>query len=103
MKFHFFTKGDKSVPSSRYRAYYIAESLVKLGHDATVTPVSDYTHSAFFRYLRTLLGLSREDVLYLQRPVLNTHFVMAVIIARFFGRRFIFDFDDAVYEHSLWH
>lgn len=90
------------MPSSRYRAYYIAEALNELGHEAVIIPVSDYSRTAFFRYLRILLGLSRESVLYLQRPVLNTHFVLAVSVARFFGHHFIFDLDDAVYEHSFW-
>jgi glycosyltransferase involved in cell wall biosynthesis len=102
MKFYFFTKGDKNVPSSRYRAYYVAESLVVLGHEAVVIPVLDNSFGSFFRYLRMLLVLSRKEVVYLQRPVLNTPFVLAAIIARFWGHHFVFDFDDAVYEHSFW-
>ena len=102
MKFVFFTKGDKTVPSSRYRAYYVAEALIELGHEVTVIPTANYSLTASLHYLRTLLSLPAESVVYLQRPVLNRHFVLAAAAARLLGRHFIFDFDDAVYEHSLW-
>lgn len=100
MKLFFFTKGEKSVPSSRYRAYYIAEELNKLGYEATVIPVKDRSVVAFFKYLFFLWRIKSDDVLYLQRTIYNKFFLLAVLCARLFGRRFIFDIDDAVYEHS---
>lgn len=102
MRFHFFVQGDKRVPSSRYRVYYVADALVALGHEATVTVVADTSRSLLFRYLWMLLKIPRKDTVFLHRPVLNTTFVLSAIAARFLGRRFIFDFDDAVYEHSFW-
>ena len=36
MTFHFFTKGDESIASSRYRAYLLAKELKNAGHQADV-------------------------------------------------------------------
>ncbi|PIR84920.1 hypothetical protein COU16_00165 [Candidatus Kaiserbacteria bacterium CG10_big_fil_rev_8_21_14_0_10_47_16] len=60
MKFYFFVKGDKTVPSSRYRAYYIAETLLSRGHEAVVIPVTDYSFGAFFRYFKILVSITRN-------------------------------------------
>lgn len=100
MKYYFFTKGDKTVPSSRYRAYYLAETLVSRGYEAVVIPVTDYSLGAFFRYLKILVGITRNDVVYLQRPVYNKYFFLAFLVAWLMGRQFIFDIDDAIYEHT---
>lgn len=100
MTFYFFTKGAKDVPSSRYRAYYIAEELDKLGHKTLVMPASKRYLKGFLTYLRILLKSKPEDVIYLQRTIYNKYFTIAIIVARLFGKRYIFDIDDAVYEHS---
>jgi len=100
MRFFFFTKADKNIPSSRYRAYYIAEELQKLGYQVQVMPASDRTLKGFLHYCRVMLGMKRDDVLYLQRTVYNKFFLLALCIAWICGKRFIFDIDDAVYEHS---
>jgi len=102
MKFHFFSKGEKHIPSSRYRAYYLAEALIELGHEAVVTPVTDLSFGALPRYLNMFFSLPQSDVVYLQRPIYNKYFFVAFFIAWLFGRRFIFDFDDAVYKHTLF-
>jgi glycosyltransferase involved in cell wall biosynthesis len=100
MKFHFFTKGDKKVPSSRYRAYYMAEALVDLGYEAIVTPADERSVRGLIRYMRLLYQVGLQDVLYLQRTVYNKYFIIPLLIARLSGRRFVMDIDDAVYEHS---
>ncbi len=98
MRFFFFSKGDKSVASSRYRAYYLAEALLALGHEAVVTLVAVHSFSDFARYLRLLLNARRRDVVFLQRTIYSRAFIVAVLIARVLGRRFIFDIDDAVWQ-----
>jgi glycosyltransferase involved in cell wall biosynthesis len=97
MNFYFFTKGGKNTPSSRYRAYYLAEALVDLGHEASVTPATDHSIVGFFRYLRRLLSARPGEVIFLQRTIYNRFFILAVFIAWLLGRRFIFDIDDAVF------
>lgn len=100
MKFYFFTKGDKNIPSSRYRAFYIAEVLNTSGYEAVVIPAIDHSIKGFFKYLKILLKIRSNDVIYLQRTIYNKYFLLALLIARISGRHFIFDIDDAVYEHS---
>jgi len=100
MRFLFFSKGNKNEASSRYRAYYLADALQELGHKASVTPVIERGVGAWWRYLSLLLSAKRDDVIFLQRTVYNKYFFIAVLISYLYGRRFIFDIDDAVYEHS---
>jgi glycosyltransferase involved in cell wall biosynthesis len=63
-------------------------------------PASDRSVSGFFTYLKILLKVKREDVVYLQRTVYNKYFILALLLSRVCGVHFIFDIDDAVYEHS---
>lgn len=100
MRFLFFSKGDKSEASSRYRAYYLAEALQELGHEASVALTTKRGIGATIHYLRALLSTRSEDIVVLQRTVYNKYFLVATLIAYVFGKRFIFDIDDAVYEHS---
>lgn len=88
------------MPSSRYRAFYLAEALEELGHQAVVTPVNRRSIGAVVHYAQTLISYNSDDVVVLQRTVYNKYFFIAVLISYLFGRRFIFDIDDAVYEHS---
>lgn len=101
MKFHFFTFGTRSVASSRVRAFWIADALNELGHQAQVTVVSEYSVRAFFKYFSALWS-SRNDVIYLQRTIYNKYFFTAVLLARILGVKFIFDFDDPVFVHSRY-
>ena len=101
MKFLFFTKGDRTVASSRYRAYYLAEELDRRGFEVSVVPVKQEGNPfVLFSYLKLLFGLGPEHILYLQRTIYNKYFLLAVMIARSLGRTYVFDIDDAVYEHS---
>lgn len=98
MLIRFFTKGDRQVASSRYRAYFIAEELKRRGYEVDVVPLTEYKIEMFFVYLRLI---RKADRIYLQRTIYNKYFFMAIIVARLiFGKHFIFDIDDAVYHHS---
>lgn len=112
MTIHFFTKGDASIPSVRTRVNYLAEELERLGYQTTIHPLgatADGGQSAslhlgmFWKYLSDLRAIPPSDPLILQRTIYNKYFLLAALVARtFYGRRFIFDIDDAVYLHSKW-
>lgn len=99
MRFRFFAFGGRKVASSRVRVFWVADALRELGHETTVTVVSEYSFRALGRYLRELLA-ARRDVVYLQRTIYNKYFLVAILIARMLGVRFYFDFDDPVFVHS---
>ena len=112
MTIHFFTKGDKGVASSRYRGYYLAEGLIAAGEHADVHPISaDFLSTntypenlrLFYKYFKLLISYREKDeVIFLQRTVYNKYFLLAVLLARLiWQRKYIFDIDDAVFEHSF--
>lgn len=111
MNFHFFTKGDENVASSRCRAYLLAKELKKAGHCADVFALdSKWKNKSsffdnlklFFHYLKLFYSFDKNDVIFLQRTVYNKYFLLAVLCGRFRLKKFIFDIDDAVFEHSFF-
>ena len=111
MTIHFFTKGDKTVASSRYRVYFLADELNRTGHRAVVHQMElDWKRRgtlgrntlSFFRYVQLFLSFKKSDAVFLQRTIYNKYFFLAVICARMLGRQFIFDFDDAIFKHSFF-
>lgn len=107
---YFFSKGNRKIASSRYRAYFLAEELNRLGYKAKVYPLDfDWKKNnsffdnikSFFKYLKLLISLEKSDTCFLQRTIYNKYFFLAVIFARiFFKKEFIFDLDDAIFTHS---
>lgn len=103
MKFYVFAKGDRNTPSSRYRAYYLAEALEELGYEVQLVLVTERGVRSFFKYLRILLQRKSSDVIYLQRTIYNKFFTVSLFLVHFLLRkRYIFDIDDAVYEHRKY-
>lgn len=111
MTFHFFTKGDENVASSRYRAYLLAKELKKAGHWADVFALDSKWKNEnsffdnlkfFFKYLKLFYSFDKNDVIFLQRTVYNKYFLLAVLCGRLHLKKFIFDIDDAVFEHSFF-
>lgn len=112
MTIHFFTKGDSSVPSSRARIYYLAETLERRGHHTRITSLGATANGgkncppflhAFRSFLRDLRAIPLAEPLVLQRTIYDRAFLVAALVARYvFGRRFFFDIDDATYLHSPW-
>ncbi|MGH9465159.1 MAG: glycosyltransferase [Thermoanaerobaculia bacterium] len=110
MRVHFFSKGDATVPSSRYRCFYFAEELERQGLlTRIVTPpprrfglrIPRGGVTELWRLHRELLRVERGDVMYLQRPTHNTLFIaLAVLHQRLRRRRMIFDFCDPLWVHS---
>ena len=111
MIFHFFTKGDENVASSRYRAYLLAKELRKSGHRADVFAL-DFSwrgnngfldnFKLLYKYLKLFYSFDKNDIIFLQRTVYNKYFILAVLCARIRLKKFIFDIDDAVFEHSFF-
>ncbi len=108
LKIHFFTKDDQRAASSRLRAYFIANELNKLGYSTKIYPIGFDWKSrnsffdnlrSFFKYLKLLLSFGQNDVIVLQRTIYNKYFFLAVLAARF-SKKYIFDFDDAIFVHS---
>ena len=90
MNFHFFTKGDENVASSRYRAYLLAKELKKIGHQADVFAL-DFrwknksglliNTKLFFKYLKLFYSFDKNDVIFLQRTVYNKYFIYIIYSA----------------------
>lgn len=109
MTVHMFTKGDANVPSSRQRAYLLADFLEQHGIDPIVHRPSTTELSLtpwpakgkkILEIIKALLSVRPGDSIFLQRTVYNKYFLALLLIYRmFFRRRIVFDFDDAIYLH----
>lgn len=102
----FFTKGSRSLTSSRVRAFLIADYLRTLGWDAQAYhvqtrpwwDVSWKRLSEFWRNLRLIVSLRKGDVLYAQRTVYQIDFMLMVLLRRWlFKGKYVFDIDDAIF------
>ncbi len=109
MKVFFIPKGDENVPSSRYRCYFFAEALRRNGivTEICAPPLRQglRPRKGMLQELARLLGELRkvgpEDVIYLQRTIYNTPFVLVLALDKILRRRkMIFDFCDPIFLHS---
>jgi glycosyltransferase involved in cell wall biosynthesis len=105
----FFPKGDRSVPSSRYRCFLFAEELARLGIETRIVPAALRAglrpRRGLWRDLvrlhRELMSVPRGDTIYLQRPIQSTPFVGLIAVHRALRpRRLIFDYCDPIFLHS---
>ena len=105
----FFPKGNRSVPSSRYRCFHFAEALEELGVPTRIVPAPARAGlrprrgvvKDLRRLHRELMTVRPEDTIYLQRPTHSTPFVGLVALhKRFRPRRLVFDFCDPIFLHS---
>lgn len=102
MKIIFFTKGDRSVGSSRYRAYLIAESLNNQKIQTELIPSTKVQNLPIIdslKYiLKILMSLNTEDVVLCQRAISPFHLPLLLVIFKFIkGYKLVFDMDDASY------
>lgn len=110
MKVVFFSKGDFTVVSSRYRCYYFAEALESNGFETTIcTPppkrLDRRRPLESLAELRRLAGelarVQKGDIAYLQRPIQNSVFVLMLALWKLvFRRKVIFDFCDPIFMHA---
>lgn len=111
MTIHFFTFSDRVAPSSRQRAFYIAEELERrhfsvVVHTPTVLSMSNtpWPRKALLimKTIRSLFSIRKGDIVFLQRAVYNKYFFVIMVVYLFlFRRKMIFDFDDPIYTHNF--
>lgn len=112
MTIHFFTLGDRITPSSRQRAFYIAEKLSEkkfstVLHTPTVFTLSRTPWPQKFlliiQTIRNLFSIKKGDIVFLQRTVYNKYFFVLMVTYLFvFRRKMIFDFCDPIYVHNFF-
>jgi len=110
MTVHFFTKGDERLADSRQRAFRIADELNAIGiktvmHTPSVTLIATTPWPKKFLLilatLRSLFLIKKGDIVFLQRTVGSKYFfIIMVAYLKFFRRKMIFDFDDAIYMYD---
>jgi glycosyltransferase involved in cell wall biosynthesis len=110
MIIHFFTFSDRIAPSSRQRAFYIAEELEKRNFSTIInTPTvlslarTQWPKKFFLivQVIQSLFSIKKNDIIFLQRTVYSKYFFIVIVCYLFLTRRkMIFDFDDPVYVHT---
>ncbi len=110
---HFIPRNTESIGSSRLRVFAVARRLRNMGFDCKVyEPPRLYTKydltlrrfKDLWRNAVLLLKISRRgDVLFGQKIHSQPDFAYLVILfCKLFGMKFIFDFDDAIFDRPLW-
>lgn len=105
----FFTKGNKTVPSSRYRVWLVAERLQKQ-YGWKYDILHSIGYSAFsisfsrFKLLFTLgykLRTMDYDLLFVHKSLYPWDVILFVLVAKkLFRKKLIYDLDDAEWVHS---
>lgn len=112
MKVIYFSKGDERVASSRFRCVYFAEALRKEGFQVRLCepPPRAWTFRnpaaavrEIYRLWRLLASVEADEIIYLQRPIQNSVFVVLLVVDKLIrGRTMVFDFCDPIFMHSPW-
>jgi len=109
MRILFFTKGDKSVPSSRFRVWYVAEYLKRgYGWDYNIIHSIAYPFwlpsTRRFRVLKNAykrLSSKEYDLIFVHKSLFPLDIVLLIIFAKLrWGKKLIYDLDDAEWMHS---
>lgn len=109
MRILFFTKGDKSVGSSRQRVWLLAEKLKEAyGHDYEILhsihyPFWDFSSRRFqiFDDIRRKLAAGSWELIFVHKSLFPWDVVVLILFAKWFGgKRLIYDLDDAERLHS---
>jgi len=105
----FFTKGDKTMPSSRYRVWFVAERLQKQ-YDWKFDILHSIGYSAFsisfsrFKLLFTLcykLQTTNYDIFFVHKSLYPWDVVLLILAAKkILGKKLVYDLDDAEWIHS---
>jgi len=106
----FFTKGDKTVGSSRFRVWNIAEKLSER-YEFDYEVIHSISYSFFsvnlsrFRFLFSLsykLQATTCKLIFVHKSLYPWDIVFCILLARFvFRKRLLYDLDDAEWEHSF--
>lgn len=109
MSILFFTKGDRTVGSSRLRVWLVAEKLKeRYGWDYSV--IHSIQHSIFSFSNRRIYNLrnvfseirdAKYNILFIHKSLFPWDVVLLILAARFlWQKRLVYDLDDAEWEHS---
>lgn len=109
-KVYVFTKGDRSIASSRTRAFAIFDLIGSDYQEVVFFPTASKISAKSFaarvlqgvRICITCLLADRETVFFLQRPIYSKYIFGPLCLALMLRRnkKVISDFDDAIYVHS---
>lgn len=106
----FFTKGDKTVGSSRQRVWFVAEKLKgQYGIDFEVLHSMSYSsfslraeHFKKCNFLRRKIQDAKYKILFVHKSLFPWDVVLLILMGKFlFGKRLVYDLDDAEWEHSF--
>jgi glycosyltransferase involved in cell wall biosynthesis len=107
MKIYFFTKGDAKATSTRYRVFFTAEALERLGtatkiYQPPFTSVANSSrfHKMYLRvaYIYALICVSQRDIIYLQRTVYSDVFAWFVAFLKtVLRKKIVLDFCDPLF------
>jgi glycosyltransferase involved in cell wall biosynthesis len=110
MRILFFTKGDRTIASSRQRVWFLAEKLHSAyGYEYEVVHGAHYPLFSLrlkrFRIMghvmRTLFT-SEYDILFIHKSFFSWDIVLLIIFAKiFWQKKLVYDLDDAQWIHSL--
>lgn len=109
MNILFFTKGDKTVPSSRYRVWLVAERLHKhYGWKYEILHSIGYaSFSVSCSRLNILVDLIRKlkakssELIFVHKSLFPWDVVVLLVAAKkFLGKKLAYDLDDAEWLHS---
>lgn len=109
MSILFFTKGDRTIGSSRLRVWLIAEKLKERnGWDYAV--IHSIQHSIFsfsnqrisnLRAVCSEIRNTKYEILFIHKSLFPWDIVLLILAARFlWQKRLVYDLDDAEWEHS---
>ena len=109
MKVLFFTKGDKSAASSRFRVWYVAERLQK-NYKFDFEIIHSISYSFWkpsikrFQIFRSIYRKALEPdvkVIFVHKSLFPADIVFLLIALKiYFNKKIIFDLDDAEWIHS---
>lgn len=107
MTIHFFTKGDMTSATARYRGFLLAKELNRLDYKTITHEPPSWRpffslgfnrFKEFWRHFKILSALKSADVIYLIRTVYQYDFLLLAVFFRiFFRRKYVFDFDDPIF------
>lgn len=109
MKVLFFTKGDKSTASSRFRVWYVARRLKEqFGYEYEVIHSIGYSFwkpaLKRFRILRELTQKIKErdsEIIFIHKSLFPLDYILlTVFLKKMYGKKMIYDLDDAEWLHS---
>lgn len=97
MRILFFTKGDRSIGSSRQRIWNVADHL-----EREFSFVCNILYPKIFHITSPIKAMRDADVLYVHKSLFSWKTILTFVFFKVFHRKkLIYDLDDAEWEHSF--